>query len=475
MKKSRMTLQKLLVILFMLALFVVTPVLATESALPLLSKDQINQIADKDTMFITHFSQDPLSKVIAATVVVKNDNHGSDATTNIINGVGIEISFSSKVAPYNYSASQSYNGGLNFSNTDFNKYCDTLTAGFDVIGSTAMCNDSSYRFIGGTISSSNNNNRLEIAPGGTAEIARFYFMPQNGEALDLEMFSYQILNYSQLPDLGLIKLATWFGYGTNFLVPNKSIVIESDTYCINPDAFKLHIERPKPDVSANNTTKRINNYDSTTMEWSDSINGPFFANEPAEGFGNTLRTVFVRVKGDSGYSGNDPLYGDYKKYVDSPLVPVSFFNQGGEGDYTLYFVPEFTTTLPGEFVYVDLMLKSTVNYWQVMADITFDPDILECDYSYLAGHVAAYQIVAPGRIRVWSFPAYNIIVGIPCNPPVHISKLKFNTTEAFANSGSPTQVTINYGQVNAPGNLKANQIPPTVIGPPAVILLPPSY
>jgi hypothetical protein len=103
-----------------------------------------------------------------------------------------------------------------------------------------------------------------------------------------------------------------------------------------------------------------------------------------------------------------------------------------------------------------------------MAEITFDPDMLECDYDFLAGHVAKHEIVAPGVVKVWSFHSgSSTINGAPCDPAINFATLKFTVKNGFSDSGVPTTITISNAQVNPPSILQ--EVPDTTIGPAIVI------
>ncbi|MCL1816042.1 MAG: cohesin domain-containing protein, partial [Clostridiales bacterium] len=137
--------------------------------------------------------------------------------------------------------------------------------------------------------------------------------------------------------------------------------------------------------------------------------------------------------------------------------------------YNIYFDDLKTAVSPQgkKIVTVNVMLWSEYKYYQVTANINFNPELLEIDedgYDYLRESVAAYEIVEPGTIKVWSFYApHGIIEGDVCDPAVVIASLRFTLKDNFV-AGSETKLTITEGFVNPPGSLSP-PLPEIRIGP----------
>ncbi|MCL1976365.1 MAG: InlB B-repeat-containing protein [Firmicutes bacterium] len=334
----------LLALLVLMALVQIASAEVTDFPLIALSGDLV---ADANTQYIAVFSQNPSTKLITAEIMIKNGSTGTDAKPLILNGVATEISFDSRVSPCTPNGNK-FEGNLNILFSDFERYCSMPVKNFNTIGSNAIQNNASGRFIGATISAGSQDKSHEddddveidgpsIAPGTTQTILVLYFTPNNGsDLLDINMFNFYFLNNSNATGLGLLRLSTWLGNGSFFLFASHKSASSGDTYVENPNSFKLHVKRPQPNVAANNSSRFITNYDTTTMEWSYSATSGYETDQPAGGFGNVARTVYVRSKGDNDYSGNDATYGNYKKYLLSDPVEVNF-SAVGASTYTITF------------------------------------------------------------------------------------------------------------------------------------------
>ena len=325
MKKNKYLLAIALV--FILSLAVIPTALASEQTdFPLMALNGTDLIADANTRFITCFEQDPVSKLITATVQIKHGGSAQDKEL-VMHGIGIAISFDEdRVAPYAYSKDNPhfdqnllFSGKSATNRAEFAKYCQPLTENFNISSSQLIIRNGTGGVIGAKFSLSQVTEELHISPATTVDIIEFYFMPVNGATvLDLDMFGYQyVLDSSEL-----IRLSTWLGNGSRFLDATALGISITATYIISPDSFKLHVQRLAPAVLPNNATRTITGYDPATMEWSDAFDGPYSSVEPV--IGNLARTVYVRAKGDTVYSGSDPTYGAYKKYLDSEPATVVF-------------------------------------------------------------------------------------------------------------------------------------------------------
>jgi len=297
---------------------------------PLKTSDGV-LIADENTKFITLFKQDAATKLITATIQIKNGGLNEIA----VQGVGIEISFNEKVAPYSFNTvapelpaifgpGKSYvvDGGV-FQATDFAKYCKPLLEGFRHLGAQFIQRDAVRNVIGAKYSCSDEKDTLKIAPGQTVDLIEFYFIPVNGaDELNIDIFSYQYVT----DEASLIGLTTYILHGTNFLLATESyakLINPAPTYFVNPQSFKLHVQRPQPiGLSANNGARMVSGYDANTMEWSYDAAGPYNSGAPV--VIDAAHNIYVRTKGDSAYSGNDLIYQNYKMYVPSIPLAIAF-------------------------------------------------------------------------------------------------------------------------------------------------------
>ena len=333
MKKN--TWLSLIVVTLFLGLYIVFAAVASAAPLagfPLLTNDGV-LVADEHTKYITLFKQDAATKLITATVQVSN---GGPQEIEI-RGIGIEISFGANVAPYSYNAAapaffapgKSYTGDGVFQDADFAKYCSPLLREFRQLGSQYIQRSAGKNVIGAKYSCTSPVDALKLAPGQAADLISFYFMPLNrADALDLNTFSYE---YVDDANVSMIRLTTAIMNGSSYLLPEEAYLsgIFSAVFVKNQNAFKIHVQHPRPNVSANNSNRTVNGYNSATMEWSYNETGPYTGGAPV--VKDEAHTIYIRVKGDSGYSGNDALYGNYKQYLTSDAVAVSFTVKTGGG------------------------------------------------------------------------------------------------------------------------------------------------
>jgi hypothetical protein len=277
-------------------------------------------VADKDTRFITLFEQDSISKIITAKVQIHNDGLQELA----INGIGIEITFNEKVAPYDVAAKKLFFGEITANSpidiAEFAKYCEPVLDSFNLLGAQYMQRNNSGRMVAAKLSTATNTDTLRIAGGQVSDLIEFYFMPVNGEdLLDIDMFSYEYVyntaDYS--------RHTTWIGNATCYLQATGAHMPSVFDYVVSPTSFKLHMQMLCPAVSANNAARTVTGYNSATMEWANTLDG-VYRSDVLPIIGNNAQTVFVRAKGDTAYSGNDELYGNYKMRIASPAVAVIF-------------------------------------------------------------------------------------------------------------------------------------------------------
>ena len=339
-RKTKVALTILLTMIMMLAIFQVASA-AEKADFPLIALNG-DLVADANTQYIVEYTQDPATKFIEATIKIVNGSSGVTARPLIISGVAFQMSFDNRVSPYRYNpvtdgnnhpydASRMYSGALELSDVEFRKYCHTPLTGFKTIGSNAFQNNGAGRFMGATVTAENEKDIISIPPGGSATVAHLYFMSTNGtDVLDLNMFRFEFLNNTNANGLRLIRLSSWLGNGTYFLVGDRRSTNSGDTYIVNKLApvtnvsgsFKLHMYRPAPvGLSANLDTRVVVGYDAATMEWATAAAGPYSSGTPV--IPDDACTIYVRYS-ETTYTGADVVYGNYKKFLASTPVAIEF-------------------------------------------------------------------------------------------------------------------------------------------------------
>lgn len=286
---------------------------ATETQFPLISNDN-QYVADENTKYIITFEQDPTTKLITATTQINNE--GKKSIT--IGLVSTQIKFSNKVAPCKYDGTDLYFGELKKETSDI--YKEYYMSTFDVISPFVMQNNLENRLVFLSAGSSSFNGDLVIKPGETKDISRCYFMPINNiDLLDDNMFEY-----SEFVQLRTIRVSPFFGTGCEYVVAHlKRADIDVDNYVINPDSFKMHFKKLSPtNLSADILNRNIINYDENTMEWSESINGPYKSGKPS--INSATTSIYVRLKGDQNYSKTTDIFVNYIKYISSDAVKIDF-------------------------------------------------------------------------------------------------------------------------------------------------------
>ena len=295
-----------------------------------MSVDEKDLVADENTKYIVLLEQDTVTKMITASLMLTNGN--TNGPPLVIGGVGLEITFNDKVAPYEYDPQNTadphkydktrmyVDAGPTDSIAEFAKYCYTPLPTFNTVGSPTIQNNAEGRFIGAKISTVTEDGFITLAAGDTTTIAQAFFMPINGaDPLNLDMFSFKWQIYLAK----YIRHSTWFANGYSYVVANEDYPTSVVTYVHAPAAFKMHTQLPTPVVSADNTARAVNGYNPATMEWADSLEG-IYRSDVLPIIGVNAQTVFIRAKGDANYSGDDEIYGDYKKYVASAAATVAF-------------------------------------------------------------------------------------------------------------------------------------------------------
>ncbi|MCL2151533.1 MAG: isopeptide-forming domain-containing fimbrial protein [Oscillospiraceae bacterium] len=304
--------------------------------------DDTHLVANDNTLYITELSQDPVSKMITATLKVFNGNPAGGETL-YIGGFGFEVAFDgARVAPYRYDPSNTsdphefdvsrmyLNQGPNANLADNSRYLHAFGGplnNFNNIGSAVMCNNTANgSFFGGKITafvgqnSNPANSSILVAPGATEPVLEMFFMPIStaDNILDINMFRYQFVT-----TVNFIEINTWLANNKSMVyASNKAVALNSYTYVISAPTFKMHFVRPVPTgVTADLTNRAVVGYNATQMEW--SYDGVTYRSDVPPIVLDDAHTIYVRMR-ESGYSGIDDEYVNYKKEIASDPVELDF-------------------------------------------------------------------------------------------------------------------------------------------------------
>jgi len=332
-KTGKVVLSVLLVVLMTLSMIPLTN--AALVSLPLKIQDG-RTVADADTRYVAEIEQDPVTKMITASIVVRNQ--GTGTTTICFTVIGTMISFNSQVAPYRYNpinppgdthpydAGRMYFGGLNTLESEFEKYCYRPIEECSKSGTTAIRNDTGGRYIGGKISPADEV-FINVPPGGQVTMAQFYFMPVNGtDTLNIDMFNFTYANI--LTEETFVRTSPYILNGPCMLVIDSRQTTSMYSYFLsqptNP-CFLLHVKKPAPtNLTAGTPTDErvVGGYNVDTMEWSYSATGTFTTGMPI--VLDDAHTIYVRYKADNYIGDGVSTYGNYKRALASDPVPVVF-------------------------------------------------------------------------------------------------------------------------------------------------------
>ncbi|MCL2058352.1 MAG: hypothetical protein FWH01_04735 [Oscillospiraceae bacterium] len=235
MKKCRKVIALFIGLLLCFSMFTM-PVAAARVNFPLRALNGA-LVADANTEYITSFSQDPVTKMITATVQVK---HGSIYSSEplALHGLNVSMSYSAKVAPYFKSAKTLFAAGrTSNSYSEFAWYSKPLYEPFNIVGSAYIRRDYfGGGVVSGTFTCAHPDYTLKVAPGQKIDVVELYFMPINGyDSLDLGMFGYTNIvdrNY-------LLNSTPWIGNGTRFMHYSESGASAYQDYVVSPTSFKM--------------------------------------------------------------------------------------------------------------------------------------------------------------------------------------------------------------------------------------------
>ncbi|MCL1816518.1 MAG: hypothetical protein FWG43_02815 [Clostridiales bacterium] len=138
----------------------------------------------------------------------------------------------------------------------------------------------------------------------------------------------------------------------------------------------------------------------------------------------------------------------------SPALAADF-------NYFVYFNPSSVEVKADRTFDVEIWMYGDTNYWQVMAEFTYDPDILICDYKKLVGHVARFDTFVEGKGSIWTFPYFDIVKAYPCDKPIEepngggvikCAVLTFKVKEDYTGSWDDISVCFGTVHVNPAGN-----------------------
>jgi hypothetical protein len=119
-------------------------------------------------------------------------------------------------------------------------------------------------------------------------------------------------------------------------------------------------------------------------------------------------------------------------------------------NYGVYFKTNAAKLNPEDTLLVDVMLTGDTNYTQFMADVTYDPAVLQCTgYENMSGFISACAPTAPNTIGIRSVPSTNMVLGVPSTPDVRIVTLKF-TVKGSLTADITTALNFSTVVVNPP-------------------------
>ena len=332
---------RLLVTLLGIVVILATiPVISASAAIvqefPLMTDKNV-LVANENTALITTFEQDPVSKMITATVQLEQG--GTEGIETSVLGIAIYFN-GNRVAPYSFNDKTSEPASFTNGRIDYETYKDNLSkvfgayykkntaSGFTFESNQLIQNEpqsttSSDSFINIMLNYTNSENELEerkINAGEKFDVATFYFMPVNEDdsSLDLDMFKFKFSR----DYWSFIRATNFLGVDTH-LLEASSLGLDLDMYtvAVKPRSFRIHMHQLPPAVEADNSGRQINGYDTATMQW--SYDGDVY-NDGVPAVKKESHEIHVRVKGDLRYGGNDGLYTEYKKYLDSEATIVEF-------------------------------------------------------------------------------------------------------------------------------------------------------
>ena len=303
MIKTKKWMSGILAVLLCCMMLPIVPALAAElTSFPVISEFSGDLVADEKTEYITLLSQDPVTKMITATIQIK---HGGDAGSPnlLLDGIGIQLSFSDKVAPFDYDTGTIFTGKT-LSRSEFEKYSKALMSTFKDFGSMIVQNDESGRFISTKLSCSRVEDRLIILPGQTVSVAELYFMPVNGtDTLRSGMFKYEY----RLQDF--LRCAAWIALGTYSMQYTGLNTTNIQNYIVSPNSFKIRTADQLAEIQAIKTAENLTSTDGKTR------------------VGDIIKyTIKVSNVGkDGSVLVNTELYDTINQYVDFIVESVTTF------------------------------------------------------------------------------------------------------------------------------------------------------
>ncbi|MCL2336467.1 MAG: hypothetical protein FWC60_03490, partial [Firmicutes bacterium] len=153
----------------------------TPGTFPLIATDGA-MLADTNTKYVTILEQNPVTKLITASVVIQNNSTGAGAQEVVVATLGLDLSFTDKVTPYAYDPtnppsqfdpSRMYTGPSVTTEASFRKYFYAPVSGFNTLSIPVVSNDANKRIIAAQLSANNASSYLMVAPGESKVVAQF--------------------------------------------------------------------------------------------------------------------------------------------------------------------------------------------------------------------------------------------------------------------------------------------------------------
>ena len=403
-------------------------------------------VADENTRYITSITQNPDTKLITVTVQIQHNSPiGTESLA--IQGLGIQVSYNGKVAPYAYKpANTGFDPELIFGTDlasgrkvsvskqdEFKEYGKSLVQKMTSFGNTYITRTVSGGMMFARLSATSGDGApyVTVSQGQTLDIAEFYFMPINGEdKLTSDMFNYEYFyDYENF-----IRISLFLGKDTFFLEASEERLVGAmNSYVISPSSFKIHVQRPTPDITGDNFDSI---YNPDTMEWSYSADGPYTSSESGI---NRNQKIFVRAKDtNDGYSGNDPLFGAYKKYTGAS-APIEVEFSGVEPT-------KYTVTFDGNSGSPAEQTRQVVENTSIGSG-NMPPEPILSGFSFTGWNTAQNGMGT-------AFTATTVVTG-PIRVYAQWTQIKYTVT-FDGNSGTPAQQT---REVNANSSVGADNMP----------------
>jgi hypothetical protein len=280
-------------------------------------------VADENTRYVTSFKQS--GDIITATISLRNEKPTAEYLSTM--GIGISLAFDGRVSPCDANGNNVFPAGSTHIKNDVIKtYMKAMIPGFSLVSSDIVQSDASGNgMLGCSFTCWSNNDILKIHPGQSVDLVQLFFkVKNNNDKMNIDMFNYTYLKISNTH----VNSSPFIAYGYSFVYPIRDRAQPYESYVVSPGSFKIDMQRPVPNVYADQDIRKIVNFDLYSMEWAYYKDGPYYSGTPY--IGDDEITIYVRAKGDAGYNLYPGTFTNFKKYVPSESVMVKFIAKSWE-------------------------------------------------------------------------------------------------------------------------------------------------